>query len=121
MRGDAQESAMTYTLRLRGVTVGWTSLEEGDPATGTAAGALRPGVGYELVEPIFQLRTNAADQETLRRYRDARATLPLELVDARGTRVRTTELVIVPAVGDAAPRLEARIEDPGFWREREGA
>lgn len=113
----------TYTLRLRGIAVGYTELEERDPATGVACGTLRPGLGFDLVEPVFRLRADAADAggaartELLERYRKASEALPLELVNAAGRRVGASELVVLlPGDGEATPRLEARIEDERFWQ-----
>jgi hypothetical protein len=109
----------SYTLRLRAVTVGWSDLEDSDPDARIARGALRPGIGYELVEPVFQLRADAearggADGSMLReRFARARAALALELVDARGHSVRATDIVVIPG---ATPLLEARVEDERFWR-----
>jgi hypothetical protein len=77
---------MVYTLRMHGVTVGHSDLERRDPTTNTAAGVFRPGLGYELVEPIFQL-----DGE---RGRQAVEKLALELVDAKGKVVPTARIAI---------------------------
>jgi hypothetical protein len=113
---------MPYTVRLRGIAVGYSDLEERDPATRTVRGELRPGLGYDLIEPIFQLRAQAmagaggADEDGLCRYRQARAALALEIVDAGGTRVPAADIVIIPSSGGGAcPRVEVRIEDAGFW------
>ena len=67
---------MTYTLRLKDITIGWCDLEARDPSTRIARGDFRPGLGYELVEPIFVLRpTDAIGPDALEResrYRRAR-------------------------------------------------
>jgi hypothetical protein len=77
---------MVYTLRMHGVTVGHSDLEHRDPAANTAAGVFRPGLGYELVEPIFQLEGE--------RGRQAIEKLSLELVDAKGNVVPTSRIEI---------------------------
>jgi hypothetical protein len=77
---------MVYTLRMHGVTVGHSDLERRDPTGNGASGVFRPGLGYELVEPIFQL-----DGE---RRRVALEKLGLELVDADGHVVLTSRIVI---------------------------
>jgi hypothetical protein len=71
---------------MHGVTVGHSDLERRDPAANAASGVFRPGLGYELVEPIFQL-----DGE---RRRVALEKLGLELVDADGHVVLTSRIVI---------------------------
>jgi hypothetical protein len=77
---------MVYTLRMHGVTVGHCDLEHADPAAHAATGVFRPGLGYELVEPIFQL---AGDKQQL-----ALDKLALELVDAQGRVLRTASIRI---------------------------
>jgi hypothetical protein len=79
---------MVYTLRMHGITVGHSDLEHADPATHAATGVFRPGLGYELVEPIFQL---AGDKQQL-----ALEKLALELVDAKGRVVPTSSIRINP-------------------------
>jgi hypothetical protein len=71
---------MVYTVRMHGVTVGHSDLE------GRTTGVFRPGLGYELVEPILQL-----DGE---RGRLAVEKLALELVDANGHVVPTSRIQI---------------------------
>jgi hypothetical protein len=77
---------MVYTVRMHGITVGHSDLEQRDPVAKTATGVFRPGLGYELVEPIFQL-----DGE---RGRLAVEKLALELVDANGHTVPTSRMQI---------------------------
>jgi hypothetical protein len=75
-----------YTVRLRGIIVGRAELPDADPATGARAGAFRPGPGYELVEPLFQLRGQ--------RFEAAMRALGLELLDDRGAVVPTRSIDI---------------------------
>jgi hypothetical protein len=77
---------MVYTVRMHGVTVGHSDLEHRDPSANAATGTFRPGLGYELVEPIFQLDGD--------RGRLAVEKLALELVDADGLVVLTTRIEI---------------------------
>jgi hypothetical protein len=77
---------LSYTVRLRSIIVGRAELAEADPATGARSGAFRPGPGYELVEPLFQLRGTG--------YQQAMRALGLELLDNRGTVVPTRSIDI---------------------------
>jgi hypothetical protein len=77
---------MVYTVRMHGITVGHSDLERRDPTANAASGVFRPGLGYELVEPIFQL-----DGE---RGSLAIEKLALELVDADGHVVLTSRVMI---------------------------
>ena len=107
---------MPYTLRLRGVIVGRSDLEDADPsrdrARGIARGRFRPSIGYDLVQPIFQLYAEAvptpggavADDAKLERFTRARDALGLELVDATG-RAAGTRSILVLDYGDGAPAL----------------
>ena len=44
---------MSYTLRMSNVIVGRSELEERDATRHTARGAFRPGLGYDLVQPLL--------------------------------------------------------------------
>ncbi|HWZ57973.1 MAG TPA: hypothetical protein VNW46_03270 [Gemmatimonadaceae bacterium] len=77
---------MIYTVRMHGIIVGHSDLERRDPSSNAASGIFRPGLGYELVEPIFQL-----DGE---RGRQAIEKLALELIDADGHVVLTSRIEI---------------------------
>ena len=46
---------MRHTLKLQGIIVGHSDLEEVDAADRRVWGHFRPGIGYELVQPIFRL------------------------------------------------------------------
>lgn len=93
---------MRHTVKLHGVIVGYSELEHRDETDGRAWGAFRPGLGYELVQPIFQLYADAVpqpggeprDQEKLDRYHAARDKLGLQLVDATGAVVPTSAIHI---------------------------
>jgi hypothetical protein len=77
---------LSYTVRLRGIIVGRAELPEPDPATGARSGAFRPGPGYDLVEPLFQLSGQ--------RYEQAMRALKLELLDDKGAVVPTKSIDI---------------------------
>jgi hypothetical protein len=77
---------LSYTVRLRGIIVGRAELATTDPATGTRSGAFRPGPGFDLVEPIFQLSGQ--------RYQQAMQALKLELLDDKGIVVPTQSIDI---------------------------
>ena len=91
------ERAPTFTVRMRGVTVGWSSLEHLDEGMSLAHGAFRPGDGYDLVEPVFRLFAEAvgdpprepADDAKLARYHAARDRLGLTLHAPNGSVVPT--------------------------------
>ena len=117
---------MSYTLRLRDVTIGRSELEHRDPGANLASGSFRPGFGYELVEPVFRLFTEAVperatqptDEEKLARYYQARDSLPLELYDGAGHKVATSRIHIADrtgSLGKGAIELEVVVGDPAFW------
>ncbi len=119
---------MKHTVRLKGVIVGHSELEHIEPGTGRAWGSFRPGLGYDLVQPVFALFAQAAprngssrDNTKLERYYAARDALDLKLEDSTGQPIRTTTIHI--AVYDGAdsggvPELEVLIADDGYWRRR---
>ena len=120
---------MSYVLKLRGVIVGRSELERADPGMGIRAGVFRPGLGYELVQPIFRLFAEATpmpggeplDQIKLARYLDARDKLPLELVDARGRTIKTAAIHIADYSekrGPDAMSLDVLIPEDEYWEER---
>ena len=117
---------MSYTLKMRGVIVGRSSLERGDPGSRVAAGRFRPGVGYELVQPIFRLYAEAVpdpgappvDDDKLQRFRDAVARLGLELFARDGRAIETSSIHILDYVAErGSDALELRVDtaDPAFW------
>jgi len=77
---------LSFTVRLRGIIVGRAHLDSPDPSTGLRSGAFRPGPGYDLVEPLFQLRGQ--------RYQQAMQALRLELLDEKGVVVPTRSIDI---------------------------
>lgn len=77
---------MSFTVRLRGIIVGRAELAAPDPATGARSGAFRPGPGFNLVEPLFQLSGQ--------RYQAAMHALRLELLDDKGIVVPTQSIDI---------------------------
>ena len=119
---------MRHTLKLHGVVVGWSELEEIEPDLGRARGRFRPGIGYELVQPVFRLfadavsRTepDARDEAKLARYYRSRDALALELFDFTGRRIPTSTIHIVDYTHDGAatPELDVLIADEEYWRRR---
>ena len=74
---------MSFTLTMSGVIVGRSELETRDPARRVASGVFRPGLGYELAQPVFDLYAAAGqDADALARYRTARDALRLQLADS---------------------------------------
>lgn len=117
-----------HTVSLHGIAIGYSDLEDLEPALGRARGRFRPGAGYELVQPIFRLFTEAVpvpgadvtDAEKLDRYHRSRDALSLSLEDDAGRSIRTTAIHI----SDYSERrggtieLEVLISDPEYWRQR---
>lgn len=113
-------SAPRFTLRLRDVVIGWSDLEHRDRGSGIARGDFRPGLGWELVEPIFVLRPadprapDAADRE--QRYRRARDTLALSLHGPDNGMLDTARIDIMRDEASATElALEVAIVDRAFW------
>lgn len=119
---------MRHTVRLREVIVGHSDLEHVDPALGRAWGVFRPGLGYELVQPVFRLFSEAVakdgstqDAALLERYYKARDALKLELQDAHGRAIRTSAIHIADytvEAGESANMLDVLIKDDGYWAKR---
>jgi hypothetical protein len=115
----------TFTVKTRGVTVGWSDLERQDEAAGVAAGALRPGPGYDLVQPIFQLYAEAggdgarpADEAKLARYHAARERLGLTLHAPSGAELPADAIHVLDHTareGPEALEVEVRLSDPAAW------
>lgn len=122
---------MRHTVRLHGVIVGHSELEHADPGVGRAWGAFRPGLGYELVQPVFRLFAHAVprdgsggrDEATLARYHKSRDALGLSLEDDTGRAIRTSTIHIADYTveeGDTALELDVLIADEGYWQRRSG-
>lgn len=121
---------MRHTLKLNNVVVGWSDLEETEPDLGRARGSFRPGIGYDLVQPVFQLFADAVardgssrDEGKLDRYYRSRDALPLELYDAADRLIPTSAIHIADysASGTGAPdtrELDVLIADQEYWRRR---
>jgi hypothetical protein len=111
---------MSFTLSMSKVIVGRSELEHRDPARRFAVGAFRPGLGYELAQPVFELYDAASgDAAALARYRQARDALRLTLASASGAPVAVRELRVrraePGASGTASLVLEIETDDPAFW------
>lgn len=120
--------SVRHTVKLHGVIVGHSELEKRDASERRAWGRFRPGLGYELVQPVFRLFTEAVpmpggeprDQGKLARYHAARDKLGLELVDAEGRHIATSAIHIADYTeerGKDAIELEVLISDEGYWSE----
>ena len=112
---------MSYTLTMSGVIVGRSELETRDAEAGVARGAFRPGLGYELAQPVFALYQGlGSDAEGLARYRKARDALRLNLTDSAGTSVSVRDLHIRPSTdGESSESglvLEIVTDDARIWR-----
>ena len=104
---------------MSGVIVGRSELEVRDADRKIARGAFRPGLGYELAQPVFELYDSAGtDQAAISRYRQARDALKLQLADASGRVVTVRDLRIRngPANGgQPSIVLEVETDDPAIW------
>jgi hypothetical protein len=117
-----------HTVKLQSVTIGYSDLEEVDPSLGRARGKFRPGVGYDLVQPVFRLFAEAvptpgaavADPEKLERYYRSRDALGLSLEDDTGRTIRTSAIHIADysAGKGGSLELEVLIQDPTYWKAR---
>ena len=113
---------------LHGIAVGYSDLEEVEPALGRARGRFRPGIGYDLVQPVFKLFSEAvpspgaavADEEKLQRYHKSRDALGLSLEDDTGHSIRTTAIHIVDYSEHRGGSIdiEVLISDPVYWKQR---
>jgi len=120
---------MRHTLKLHGVVVGWSELERIEPGLGRARGRFRPGVGYELVQPVFRLYAEAVpraesaerDEAKLARYYRSRDALKLELVDPAGRVIPTSAIHIADYRSDddgGDCELDVLIADVEYWERR---
>lgn len=117
---------MRHTVKLQNVIIGHSELEQRDASVQRAWGRFRPGVGYELVQPVFQLFAEAVplpggepmDEDKLARYHAARDRLGLVLVDESGRTIPTAAIHIADYSekrGAAALELDVLVRDVGFW------
>lgn len=120
-----------HTVLLHGVVVGYSELEDIEPALGRARGKFRPGVGYDLVQPVFRLFSEAvptpgggvADTAKLDRYQRSRDALGLSLEDDAGRTIKTSAI----HVSDYSDRrggtieIEVLISDRSYWKRRADA
>ena len=121
-------ATMRHTLKLHGVVVGWSDLERIEPDVGRARGRFRPGIGYELVQPVFRLFAEAVpradgalrDETKLARYYKSRDSLALVLVDASGELIPTSAIHIADYTGDGNGEceLDVLIADADYWSRR---
>ena len=117
-----------HTLKLHGIAIGYSDLEDVDPELGRARGKFRPGVGYDLVQPVFRLYSEAVpaaggdvkDQEKLERYYKSRDALDLALEDDTGRIIRTSAIHIADYSDKRGGtiELEVLINDAGYWKGR---
>ena len=121
---------MRHTVRLHGVIVGHSDLENVDPDLQRAWGEFRPGLGYELVQPVFELFAQAVprdkskkDQAKLDRYHESRDALNLELQDDAGRTIKTSAIHIADyshEPGGPPPELDVLIPEMRYWERRAG-
>ena len=116
-------------MKLNGIVIGWSELEEVDEVDRRVWGQFHPGIGYELVQPIFRLFSEATpmpggeplDQIKLAQYLAARDKLPLELVDDRGRTIHTAAIHIADYSekrGPEAISLDVLVKDDAYWEKR---
>ena len=111
---------MPFVLKLRDVIVGRSDLATRDRTLHIARGVFRPGVGWELVEPIFtMLGVHGGDdrsEEQRDRYRRARHTLALTLYNSAGALVDSTRIDIQrDGSSPSGLVLEIKVVDDAFW------
>jgi hypothetical protein len=118
---------MRHVLRLHGVVIGWSELEDIEPDQGRAHGHFRPGFAYDLVQPVFRLFAEAVprdgtapDEDKLERYHESRDALDLELHDDTGRRIATNAIHIADYTAEQpdALELDVLIADESYWNSR---
>lgn len=124
---DVSFSRMRHTVKLHGVVIGWSELEQIEPELGRAHGRFRPGIGYDLVQPVFRLFAEAVpradarrDEVKLARYYKSRDALKLELYDPSGRRIPTSTIHIADysSEDDGQCELDVLIADADYWERR---
>jgi hypothetical protein len=123
-----REYRVKHTLKLHGIIVGHSELEHCERGVGRAWGAFRPGLGYDLVQPVFRLFAQAVaadgshqDAVKLERYYKARDALNLELTDETGAKIPASTIHIADYSvedGPSAIRLDVLIADEAYWARR---
>ena len=76
---------MHVVLKLHGVIVGHAELATRDSVVGAWRGPFRPGLGWELIEPVFDLKSETEAPGAAERFEQARNALRFELTTADGT------------------------------------
>lgn len=76
---------MHVVLRLHGVIVGHADLGVNDLASGGCRGPFRPGIGWDLIEPVYSLRREDQMPDAATRFEQARNALRFELTSDDGT------------------------------------
>ncbi|MEO7084336.1 MAG: hypothetical protein ABI442_17215 [Gemmatimonadaceae bacterium] len=119
---------MRHTVKLHGVIVGHSELEHADRDIGRAWGAFRPGLGYELVQPVFRLFSQAVpldgsprDESRLERYFAARDALKLTLEDGAGATIPVSAVHIADYTVESGPSaiaLDVLIKNDDYWASR---
>ena len=121
--------SVRHTVKMQGLVVGHSELEQRDVASRRAWGRFRPGLGYELVQPIFRLFSEATpmpggeprDEIKLARYFAARDQLPLRLEDDRGRAIKTAAIHIADYSLERGPdaiSLDVLVPDDEYWVKR---
>lgn len=115
-------------MKLHAIVIGWSDLERADPLSGKARGRFRPGVGYDLVQPVFNLYAEAVpapgaevgDREKLDRYHKSRDALGLSLEDDAGRVIRASAIHIedYSARRGGGIEVEVLISDTDYWARR---
>ena len=116
---------MPFSVRIRGVEIGWSELDQFDRRQGVAYGQFFPGAGYELVQDVFRLYADAsragtdpADEALLTRYFRARDALGLELFDEAGGLIGTSAIDVSDysrESGTGAYEVMVYLDDPDTW------
>jgi hypothetical protein len=118
-----------HTIKLHSVVIGWSDLDHADAFAGKASGKFRPGAGYDLVQPVFQLYTEAVapggdvrDRDKLERYHKSRDKLGLTLEDDEGRLVPTSVIHIADySSAKGGISVEVLITDREYWKRRASA
>jgi hypothetical protein len=115
-------------LKLNGIVIGWSELEEVDEVDRRVWGQFHPGIGYELVQPIFRLFVEATPMPG----GEPRDQIKLEQYIAAATSFRSSWWTIAAADRDRrdphrrlqrkarsdAMSLDVLVKDDGYWAER---